>query len=376
MCPKGDLAVAAILRGSNNKKAFFYQKNGSLSILKIDGKKVTKTQDIEVGGLPEAVAFTPDGKYILAGNLPDPGFLDPEGRRHQGHRHRQALQGAGPSGLGADGALEHFRRTESDCPACREVPRFRRDHDWPGSCPPSPRRGRGSTLSSRSRRAPFELPHRFAAREQAFGGVIGRHLDQRAIDLDARLTCSAGSLERRDDLARVANLILVRREHAVDDRGMRRINQAFGDISQSSRPARIAPQTFDIAPRIRDNRPQRHRRRRIRRGTAAGNKRVRGVLSALGAEVSGEVFGGKQAGNGPRGSPSQSQRSGPGRGQTRCSAITPLTPAGCRIRARTASRPHRAARHGAVRRLLAARRCRERHASPPQDRPCRPARAD
>jgi DNA-binding beta-propeller fold protein YncE len=68
MSPKGDLAVAAILNGSNNKKAFFYKKNGSLSILKIDGKKVTKTQDIELGGLPEAVLFTPDGKYILAGN--------------------------------------------------------------------------------------------------------------------------------------------------------------------------------------------------------------------------------------------------------------------------------------------------------------------
>jgi len=69
MSPKGDLAVAAILRGSNMKKAFFHQKNGSLSILKIDGKKVTKTQDIEVGGLPEAVVFTPDGKYVLAGNF-------------------------------------------------------------------------------------------------------------------------------------------------------------------------------------------------------------------------------------------------------------------------------------------------------------------
>jgi len=68
MSPKGDLAVSAILSGSNNKKAFFYKKNGSLSILKIDGKKVTKTQDMEVGGLPEAVLFTPDGKYILAGN--------------------------------------------------------------------------------------------------------------------------------------------------------------------------------------------------------------------------------------------------------------------------------------------------------------------
>jgi DNA-binding beta-propeller fold protein YncE len=75
MSPKGDLAVAAILRGSNgNKKAFFYNKHGSLSILKIDGKKVTKTQDIEVGGLPEAVAFTPDGKYLLAGNYMDQDF--------------------------------------------------------------------------------------------------------------------------------------------------------------------------------------------------------------------------------------------------------------------------------------------------------------
>jgi DNA-binding beta-propeller fold protein YncE len=68
MSPKGDLAVAAILRGSNMKKAFFHQKNGSITVLKIDGKKVTKTQDIEVGGLPEAAMFTPDGKYLLVGN--------------------------------------------------------------------------------------------------------------------------------------------------------------------------------------------------------------------------------------------------------------------------------------------------------------------
>src|SRR5437016_3318291 len=53
MSPKGNLAAAAILRGSNMKNAFYYQKNGSISILKIDGNKVTKTQDIEVGGLPE-----------------------------------------------------------------------------------------------------------------------------------------------------------------------------------------------------------------------------------------------------------------------------------------------------------------------------------
>lgn len=74
MSPKGDLAAAAILRGSNMKNMFFYKKTGSISILKIDGKKVTKTQDIEVGGLPEAIMFTPDGKYILAGNFIDQDF--------------------------------------------------------------------------------------------------------------------------------------------------------------------------------------------------------------------------------------------------------------------------------------------------------------
>jgi DNA-binding beta-propeller fold protein YncE len=74
MSPKGDLAVAVILRGSNMKKSYFYQKNGSISVLKIDGKKVTRTQDIEVGGLPEAAVFTPDGKYILVGNYLDQDF--------------------------------------------------------------------------------------------------------------------------------------------------------------------------------------------------------------------------------------------------------------------------------------------------------------
>jgi DNA-binding beta-propeller fold protein YncE len=66
--PKGDLAVSVILRGSNMKNAFFHERNGSISVLKIDGKKVTKTGDIEVGGLPEAAVFTPDGKYLLVGN--------------------------------------------------------------------------------------------------------------------------------------------------------------------------------------------------------------------------------------------------------------------------------------------------------------------
>ena len=73
--PKGDLAVAVILRGSNaSKKAFFYNKTGAIDVLKIDGKKVTKVKTVEVGGLPEAAVFTPDGKYILVGNYLDQDF--------------------------------------------------------------------------------------------------------------------------------------------------------------------------------------------------------------------------------------------------------------------------------------------------------------
>jgi DNA-binding beta-propeller fold protein YncE len=69
--PKGDVAVAIILAGSNNPSAYFYKKNGSVSVLSIDGKKVTKVGDVEVGGLPEGAAFTPDGKYLFVGNYLD-----------------------------------------------------------------------------------------------------------------------------------------------------------------------------------------------------------------------------------------------------------------------------------------------------------------
>jgi DNA-binding beta-propeller fold protein YncE len=70
--PIGDVAVAAILAGSNNKSAYFYHRNGTLAVLRIEGKKVSKVGDnIEVGGLPEGVAFTPDGKHLLVGNYLD-----------------------------------------------------------------------------------------------------------------------------------------------------------------------------------------------------------------------------------------------------------------------------------------------------------------
>jgi DNA-binding beta-propeller fold protein YncE len=70
--PKGDLAVSVEARGSNMpKSSFFYHPTGAVTALKIDGKKVTKIGEVNVGALPEAVAFSPDGQYLYVGNFID-----------------------------------------------------------------------------------------------------------------------------------------------------------------------------------------------------------------------------------------------------------------------------------------------------------------
>ncbi len=53
------------------KNAYFYNRNGSVVALKIDGKKVTRTNEVEVRGLPEGLAFSDDGKYLYVGNFID-----------------------------------------------------------------------------------------------------------------------------------------------------------------------------------------------------------------------------------------------------------------------------------------------------------------
>jgi len=70
--PKGDLAVTVEARGSNMpKSSFFYHPGGAVTALKIDGKKVTNGGEVNVGALPEAVAFSPDGQYLYVGNFID-----------------------------------------------------------------------------------------------------------------------------------------------------------------------------------------------------------------------------------------------------------------------------------------------------------------
>lgn len=73
--PKGNIAVSVDATGSNHPKSdWYYHPHGVVVVFKVDGKKVTRLNDIEVGALPEAVAFTPDGKYIYVGNYMDKDF--------------------------------------------------------------------------------------------------------------------------------------------------------------------------------------------------------------------------------------------------------------------------------------------------------------
>ena len=72
MSPTGAYAVEVILNGSNQARdKFFYHPHSYVSLLKIDGKRVRKVSQTEVGGLAEGVAFSPDGKYLYVGNFLD-----------------------------------------------------------------------------------------------------------------------------------------------------------------------------------------------------------------------------------------------------------------------------------------------------------------
>ena len=70
--PNGKLAVTVEARGSNQPKtSWFYHPGGAVSVLRIDGKKVTPVGEVTVGALPEGVVFSPDGSRIYVGNFID-----------------------------------------------------------------------------------------------------------------------------------------------------------------------------------------------------------------------------------------------------------------------------------------------------------------
>lgn len=70
--PTGKMAVAVLLKGSNSATtAPFYNRNASVVALKIDGKRVTRGNEVEVRGLPEGAVFSQDGRYLYVGNFID-----------------------------------------------------------------------------------------------------------------------------------------------------------------------------------------------------------------------------------------------------------------------------------------------------------------
>jgi DNA-binding beta-propeller fold protein YncE len=70
--PKGDMAVTVEARGSNRPKdTWYYHAGGAISVLKIDGKKVTRFGEFTVGALPEGAAFSADGAILYIGNFID-----------------------------------------------------------------------------------------------------------------------------------------------------------------------------------------------------------------------------------------------------------------------------------------------------------------
>jgi len=74
MSPTGDIAAVASVMGSNMEGNWFYHPHGVVVILGIANGKVTPLKTIEVGAVPEAMAFTPDGKYLYVGNYLDKDF--------------------------------------------------------------------------------------------------------------------------------------------------------------------------------------------------------------------------------------------------------------------------------------------------------------
>jgi DNA-binding beta-propeller fold protein YncE len=73
--PAGGYAAALLLNGAASPKTAFYHHDHSLvALLRIEGKKVRKVAEAEIGTIAKGIAFSPDGRFLyvarfLAGDI-------------------------------------------------------------------------------------------------------------------------------------------------------------------------------------------------------------------------------------------------------------------------------------------------------------------
>lgn len=68
--PAGGYAASLVLNGSTSPKdAFFHHDHALIALLRIEGKKVHKVAEVEVGAIAEGIAFSPDGRFLYVGNF-------------------------------------------------------------------------------------------------------------------------------------------------------------------------------------------------------------------------------------------------------------------------------------------------------------------
>jgi DNA-binding beta-propeller fold protein YncE len=71
--PVAGYAVSLLTNGAGNVpvNAFFHHDHSVAALLRIEGKKVRKVSETEVGGLAEGIAFSPDGRFVYVANYLD-----------------------------------------------------------------------------------------------------------------------------------------------------------------------------------------------------------------------------------------------------------------------------------------------------------------
>lgn len=71
--PKGDLVAVPLLQGSapTFENTFFHNKHGGLVILALNKLEFKEVARFNIGGFPEGVVFSEDGKWLYVGNLLD-----------------------------------------------------------------------------------------------------------------------------------------------------------------------------------------------------------------------------------------------------------------------------------------------------------------